>query len=139
MQFGEAAKFKGSATIHLAGRQPGYEVAGKLTGVAWRGGTIGADGMLSTSGTGTALLGNMRAEGTFDGRNIESRDIVPAAPEAYDSVTGTFEWAYPKLRLPQVVMKSGADTYQGSAELGDNGQLLVKVGDGTKRTQVAVQ
>ena len=66
-QFGEAA-FKGAATIHLAGRQPGYDVQGKLTGLAWRGGTVSADGMLSTSGIGAALLGNMRARGSFDGK-----------------------------------------------------------------------
>lgn len=133
-RFGDAAEFKGSATIHLAGRQPGYQVAGKLTGLAWRGGTIGADGTMSTSGTGTALLANMQAQGTFDGRNIEVADR-----EVYDSVTGTFDWAWPRLHLPQVVMKSGADTYQGSAELGDNDQLVLKVTDTAKRTQVAVQ
>jgi hypothetical protein len=142
-QFGEAA-FQGGATIHLAGRQPGYRVQGKLNGLAWRGGTVGADGVLSTSGTGTALLSNMRVQGSFEGRNIDgkdivSKDIVPAAPETFDSVTGTFEWTYPKLRLPQVVIKSGADTYLGSVEMGDNGQLALKVGDGTKHTQVAVQ
>jgi hypothetical protein len=137
-QFGEAA-FKGAATIHLAGRQPGYDIQGKLTGLAWHGGTIRADGMLSTSGTGAALMGNMRAQGSFEGRNIESKDIVLAVPEAFDSVTGTFEWTYPKLRLPQLVMKSGADTYLGSAEMGDNGQLLLKAGDGTKHIQVALQ
>ena len=42
-------------------------------------------------------------------------------------MTGTFEWAWdgrsPKLRLPTLVMKSGADTYQGSGEMSDNGQL----------------
>jgi len=138
-RFGEAA-FQGTAVIHLAGRQPGYEVQGKLTNLAWRGGTIGADGMLWTSGTGTALLSNIRAQGSFDGRNVESKDIAGlAAPEAYDSVTGTFEWVYPKLRLPQLLMKSGADTYLGSAEMGDNGQLVVRISDGTKHTQVAVQ
>jgi hypothetical protein len=137
-QFGEAA-FQGAAAIHLAGRQPRYDVQGKLSGLAWRGGTVGADGILSTSGTGTALLANMRAQGSFDGRNIESRDMVLVGPEVYDSVTGTFEWTYPRLRLPQLVMKSGADVFQGSGEMGDGGQLSVKVIDGTKRTQVAVQ
>lgn len=137
-QFGEAA-FQGAATVHLAGRQPGYEVQGKLSGFAWHGGTISADGTLSTSGTGTALLSNIRAQGSFDGRNVESRDTTPSAAEVYDSVSGTFEWASPRLRLPQVVMKSGADTYVGSAELEDNGQFTVKVSDGTKHTQVAVQ
>ena len=50
-----------------------------------------------------------------------------------------FEWAWPKLRVPQLSMKSGADTYSGSAELGDNDQLVLKVSDAAKRTQVAVQ
>ncbi len=115
-QFADAA-FKGAAKVHLAGRQPRYEVTGKAVGFAWHGGTIGADGTLTTSGTGAALLGNMRAQGSFDGRNLDD----------YDSVTGTFEWTWdarsPKLRLPTLVMKSGTDTYQGSGEMGDNGQL----------------
>jgi hypothetical protein len=42
-------------------------------------------------------------------------------------VTGTFDWAWdartPKLRLPTLVMKSGADIYAGSGEMGDNGEL----------------
>ena len=76
----------------------------------------------------------MQAHGTFDGRNMEI-----SGREVYDSVTGAFEWAWPKLRLPQLVMTSGADTYQGSAELGDNDQLVLKVTDSAKHTQVAVQ
>jgi hypothetical protein len=56
-------------------------------------------------------------------------------------VTGTFDWAWdarnPKLRLPQLVMKTGADTYLGSAEMEDNGQLVLKVSDGTKHIQAA--
>jgi hypothetical protein len=134
-QFGEA-EFKGAATVHLAGRQPAYQVEGKLTGLPWRTGTIGAEGTLSTSGTGTALLANMRAEGSFDAREIEL-----AAPDIYESVAGTFEFAWdarnPKLRLPQLTMKTGGDTYQGSAEMGDNGQLVVKVSDGTKHIQAS--
>ena len=55
-------------------------------------------------------------------------------------MTGTFEWAWdarnPKLRLPQLVMKTGGDTYLGSAEMEDNGQLILKVSDGTKQIQV---
>jgi hypothetical protein len=134
-KFGDAA-FEGAATIDLAGRQPGYEVEGKLSGLAWRNGTISADGTLSTSGTGAALLSNMRVEGSFDGRDIEL-----AAPEVYDAVAGTFEWAWdarnPKLRIPQLTMKTGADTYLGNAEMEDNGQLVVKVSDGTRHILAA--
>lgn len=137
-QFGDAA-FKGSATIRLAGRQPAYEVAGTLTGLVWHGGTIGADGTFTTSGTGSALLANLRARGSFDATDIESKDIVLGVPSTYDSASGTFDWTWPKLRLPQLTLKSGADTFVGSAELGDNDQLVLKVSDAAKHTQVAVQ
>jgi hypothetical protein len=130
-QMGDA-QFDGTAAIHLAGRQPAYEVKGKLSGVTWRNATLSADGTLSTSGTGTALLGNMRAQGTFEGRDVE---VTPA--ESYDSVAGTFEWAAPRLRFPQVTMKSGADTYLGSAEMDDTGQLVLKLSDGIRRIQAA--
>lgn len=115
-QFGDAA-FKGAARIHLAGRQPRYELTGKLADFPWHGGTIGADGTLTTSGTGTALLSNMRAKGSFEGREIDD----------YDSVSGTFQWAWdarsPKLKLPTLMMKSATDSYLGSGEMADNGQL----------------
>lgn len=129
-QFGDAA-FKGSAKIHLAGRQPRYEVAGKLAGFVWHGGVIGADGTLATSGTGAALLANMRARGSFDGQDIDD----------YDSVTGTFVWAWdaraPKLRMPQLSIRSGTNTYAGSAEIGDDGRIVMNVNDGTKRVSTA--
>jgi hypothetical protein len=134
-QFGEAA-FTGGVTIRLAGRQPAYEVEGKLDGMPWRSGTVNAEGMLATSGTGMDLMANMRAHGSFEGKAIDL-----AALDAYDSVAGAFEWAWdarnPKLKLNQLVMKSGADTYLGTAEMEDNGQLVIKVSDGTRRIQAA--
>jgi hypothetical protein len=130
-QIGDA-QFKGAATIHLAGRQPRYEVRGRLSGLEWRNGMVSADGMLSTFGTGTALLGNMRAQGSFEGRDVEV-----SAADSYDSVTGTFEWSWPKLRFPQLMIKASGDTYLGSAEMDDSGQLVLKVSDGTKHIQAA--
>ena len=81
-QFGEAA-VQGSGDDSSRGAAARLRGAGKLTGLPWRSGTLSADGTLSTSGTGTALLGNMRAQGSFDGREIDL-----AAPDTYDSVTG---------------------------------------------------
>jgi hypothetical protein len=134
-RFGDAS-FSGGATVHLAGRQPGYEVQGMLTGLPWRSGTIDAEGTLAASGTGTGLLTNMRAHGSFDGKEIDL-----AALDAYDSVEGLFDWAWdarnPKLKLTQLVMKTGADTYSGTAEMEDNGQLVIKVSDGTRHIQAA--
>jgi hypothetical protein len=134
-RLGEAV-FTGGATIHLAGRQPVYEVSGKLDGLAWRGGTINADGTLATSGTGAGLLAKMRAHGSFEGKEIDL-----AALDAYDSIAGQFDWAWdprnPRLKLTQLVMKTGADTYSGTAEMEENGQLVIRVSDGTRHIQAA--
>ncbi|HVV46075.1 MAG TPA: hypothetical protein VHC72_12760 [Bryobacteraceae bacterium] len=125
------AKFLGAATIRLAGRQPVYEVQGKLSGFPWRNGVLDADGMLSTSGTGAALLGNLRAQGSFEGRDVE----LETDDQPYDSVSGTFEWTWPKLRFPQLMMKAGGDTFLGTAEVADSGQVVLKLADGSKRIQ----
>ena len=130
------AVFKGITTIHLAQRQPVYEIEGRLTGMPWRTGTIDAEGLLTTSGTGTDLFTHMRAKGSFEGKEI---DLAPV--DAYDQVAGSFDWAWdarnPRLRLSQLVMKSGDATYLGSAEMQDNGQLVLKISDGTRNIQAA--
>jgi len=131
-----AATFTGGATIHLDRRQPAYEIAGKLTGMAWRSGILDAEGTLATSGTGMSLLDHMRAKGSFEGKEI---DLSPV--DSYDSVAGTFDWAWdarnPKLHLTQLVMKSGDDIFQGTADSADDGQVILKLTDGNRRIQAA--
>jgi hypothetical protein len=78
----------------------------------------------------------MRAHGAFD-----AKEINLAALDSYDSVTGLFDWAWnarsPQLRLTNLVMKTNGDTYLGSAEMGDNGQLVIKASDGARRIEAA--
>ena len=78
----------------------------------------------------------MRAKGSFEGKEI---DLAPV--DAYDSVAGSFEWTWdarnPRLRLSQLIMKTGDATYLGSAETQDNGQLVLKISDGTRNIQAA--
>ncbi len=130
------AGFEGKAAIHLDRRQPGYELSGRLKGLAWKSGRLDADLAMTTSGTGAGLLSNAQVDGTFTGREI---DLAPL--DQYDTVAGdvvcTFDSAGPKINLTQLVMKSGADTYQGTAETGANGQVLLKLTDGTRRIQAA--
>jgi hypothetical protein len=129
-----SAAFAGSATIQLAERQPVYSLQGKLTDLPWHSGAMNADVALATSGTGLALFDNLRASGTFQGRSI---DFTPL--DSYDSVAGTFEWAgdarRPKLHLTQLVLKSGAETYQGTGDLDDNGHVVLKLSDGARQVQ----
>jgi pyruvate/2-oxoglutarate dehydrogenase complex dihydrolipoamide dehydrogenase (E3) component len=57
-------------------------------------------------------------------------------------VAGTFDWVSssrnPRLRLTQLLMKNGADVFQGTGESQDNGKVLVKITDGSRNLQGAV-
>jgi hypothetical protein len=132
----QKAAFNGLASVNISGRQPQYEIAGKLAGMPWRAGTLDAEGALTTSGTALDLLSNMTAKGSFRGKDIE---LNP--PDAWDRVEGCFEWAWdrrnPKLRLNQLVVTTDGDTYLGSAEMQDNGVLVLHLSDGTKQIQAS--
>ena len=128
---------KARATIHLAGQATGLRGEGKLAGLPWRSGTIDAEGTLATSGTGTALLGQhagsrfVRRQGNRSG----CAGLVRIGDRDRSNGRGTREIR--SCSLPQLVMKTGADTYLGSAEMEDNGQLVIKVSDGTRHIQAA--
>ena len=130
------AAFAGSATIRLAERQPLYAIQGKLTDFPWHSGVMSADISLATSGTGPALFENLRAGGSFQGRAI---DLSPL--DLYDSVAGVFEWAgdarRPRLRLTQLVLKNGLETYQGTGDMDDNGRVVLKLSDGARQAQTS--
>ena len=134
-QSGEA-EFDGAVAVDLAQRQPQYQIDGKLQAIPWHSGLIDAQGTVNTSGTGADLLANLRAKGAFHGRDV---DLAPL--DTYDLIDGAFEWSWdarnPRLKLTQLIMKSGGNTYQGNAETMDNGQLMLRVSDGTKQIQAS--
>ncbi|MES1258067.1 MAG: hypothetical protein ABUS51_06540, partial [Acidobacteriota bacterium] len=134
--FLQDAAFTGAGGVNLAQRQPRYEFTGKITGFPWRSGDLEADGTLTTAGTGLDLLSNMKAAGKMRGRNIDL-----AALDQWDRIDGSFEWAWneknPRLKLGQLVMVSGSDTFQGNAETRSDGQLVLRATDGTKQIQAS--
>jgi hypothetical protein len=128
------AAFKGAASVGLAQRQPEYQISGKLIGLPWRAGVMDAEGTLTTSGTGGDLLAGMSAKGSF-----RAHDVSLPPLETYDRVDGCFDWSLSKLKLTQLVMVQGSDTFLGTAETQDDGQLAVKVTDGVKLIQTALK
>jgi hypothetical protein len=126
------APFSGLATINLAQRQPQYQFTGKLTGLAWHSGVMDAEGTLTTSGTGLDLLKSLAAKGTF-----RARDVTLPAADTWDRIDGIFDWSLSRLKLTQLVMTAGGDTYLGAAETQDDGQISVRASDGTKQIQTS--
>jgi hypothetical protein len=128
--------FAGDATVHLAGRQPRYQMNGTLSGLPWQGGTLAATGALTTSGMGAELLSNLRAEGTFTGRKLE---IAPLT--LWDNVEGRFDFAVakttPKLRLSMLTIQSAGTKWTGAGETLDSGQIVVRVADGSRHMEAS--
>ena len=130
------APFAGTAAIHLAGRQPRYEINGTLSGFAWQGGTLTAIVGVKTSGMGTDLLSNLRAAGTFTGRKLEIATLNP-----WDSVEGKFDFAItnatPRLRISGLTIQSAGAKWTGGAETQDSGQMVVRVADGSRHMEAS--
>lgn len=130
------ASFAGGAMVYLAGRQPRYDVTGRLTGLAWQGGTLTATGELKTAGIGADLLAGIRAEGTLTGRKLEMTSLNP-----WDSAEGRFDFAFagaaPKLRVSDLAIQSGGTKWTGTAETQESGQFVVRVADGARRMEAA--
>jgi hypothetical protein len=134
--------FNGTGSVNLAQRQPRYDVAGNAAGLLWRSGKLDADGTLTTSGTGLDLLSNLKAEGKFRGRNLDLTPVVASDGSAvWDKIEGSFEWSWnarnPRLKLGQLVMTMAGETFQGSAETQNDGQVLLRATDGTKQIQAS--
>jgi AsmA protein len=130
------ASLNGSASVSLAAAQPRYDLSGTITGYPLRAGKLEADATLSTAGTGADLLSNLKAEGKFRGRGI---DVSP--DEVWDRVEGAFEWSSnaraPRLKLDQLVIATAGDTLKGTAETRNDGQLVVRLSDGSKQYQAS--
>jgi hypothetical protein len=124
------AAFAGIATIGLAQRQPFYQISGRLAGLPWRSGAVDAEGTLAASGTGLDLLKSMSVVGSF-----RARDVSLPPLDTWDRVDGCFEWSQSRLKLTQLVMTNGSDTWLGAAETQDDGRLSLRVSDGTKQIQ----
>jgi hypothetical protein len=128
------ATFLSNATVGLAARQPVYQLSGKLTGLPWRSGAVDAEGSVSTAGTGSDLLKGLAVKGSF-----RARDVTLPPIDSWDRVDGCFEWSPTRLKLTQLVMTNGGETYLGAAETQDDGQLAVRVSDGTKQIQASLK
>ena len=130
------AAFAGDAALHLAGRQPDYEVNGHIAGFAWQGGTLTATGSLNASGMGADLLSSLKAEGTFTGRKLEVGKLNP-----WDAAEGHFEFtvskATPRLRLSDLVIQSGGAKWNGVAETQDSGETFFKLTDGARHMEAS--
>ncbi len=127
---------RGRLTIDLRGNDPVYRLAGQMKSVEWNGGTFDAEAALDTSGTGMALLANLRSDGSFIGQSFDGAPL-----DQFDSVSGCYalRWAEPAPRLSftDLRISAGDELYLGRGAMQDDGRLLIQVSNGSRQLSMS--
>lgn len=121
-------------TLNVAAYSPRFRFAAAVSGFAWRGGILNAEGTFETSGTDAELLRNLRSSGTFSGENLS------LSPEdAFSKLSGLFEFSFdagwPDLRLSDIQASQGEEAWNGEAASQSDGKLIFELqnADGQRR------
>lgn len=126
----------GRLNIDLRGNEPVYRLVGQLKSVEWNGGTFDADAALDASGTGLALIANLRSDGSFTGQSFEVSPL-----DQFDSVSGCYalQWAapVPRLQFTDLRMSANDELYLGRGAMQDDGRLLIQVSNGTRQLNMS--
>jgi len=121
----------GALTVSLDKVQPAYHVTGSLENMEYRGGQLGLEGALDTSGLGDSLLINVQSEGTFEGREIA------LGPDAQvHEISGAYRVApvsgVPRLSLSNLQVAFGQDNLVGQGSSLADGRIILELMSGRK-------
>jgi hypothetical protein len=103
--------------------------------MSWQSGSLDAEGLLTTSGTGVQLVANLVSTGTFSGTGLDFGAVAPCRANG----TYSLAWArgVPQLKLTGLNLRTEDDMYTGRGATQDDGRLLVVFISGAKELRVA--
>ena len=119
------ARLNGEVTIDLSGRAPRYRFAGKLEGLAYKGGEMDLEGSLEAGGAGADLLRSAQGEGHFKATSIafspgtEFRKVSGCL-----QLLGGLRWKISDLEVVQ-----GSETLSGSGAAQPDGSVVLELSD----------
>jgi hypothetical protein len=129
----ETAAVASMMEADLTGNTPSYHVAGDVTGLPWKGGKVDADVAAETSGAGTEMLGNLRAEGSFRARDVEMD---------YRSMQGCFQFGVgnsPRVKLSSLQVSDGESTFVGSGAMEESGEMVLDLAGVAKPVRLTLR
>jgi hypothetical protein len=132
----DRAALAGRLAINLRGGRPSYTLNAKLKGLPWQSGTVDAEGVIDTNGSGAQLLSNMTSQGSF---MVTGADLgfVPSAR----TFSGKYnlEWwqSAPRLRLTAVNLRTADDNFTGKGSTEEDGRIVVLLSSGSKEARVS--
>lgn len=132
----EGGRLTGTLWVNLRGSQPVYKLEARCRDMEWKSGTVDAETVMETSGTGAELLARLHSAGTFVAQDLEMETL----PDL-ESVSGAYEltWAQPSplLKFSELQLVSDNQTYLGQGATQPDGRLLIQLSSGTKEMRMS--
>jgi hypothetical protein len=114
----------GEGMVDLARDTPRYQFSLHAQDLPWKGGLLSADGEVTSSGFGAAVLANLRAQGSFSAENVRL-----SADDFFETVEGRFTFslgdAHPDLRVTSIAAANGNEMWAGKASIEEDGKLVL--------------
>ncbi|MGA2268498.1 MAG: hypothetical protein ABSH44_08530 [Bryobacteraceae bacterium] len=132
----DGAAITGKLAVNLRAARPSYKLTAKVKSLEWQSGKLDADGTLETSGTGSQLLANLTADGSFTGAALDFGTLAP-----WRSISGSYNLAWlqavPRLRLSDLTLRTEDGTFTGRGATQDDGRLVIVLTNGAKEMRVS--
>ncbi len=128
-------EFASVVSADLSGAEPSYKARFDMKGMKWQEGRLDAPGTAETSGFGAETLARLRLNGTF-----RAVDVTIAPGAEWRLASGSYTWtgsAASRLQVRGMEVASGADTYQGQANSGAEGRLVIDLTNTQKQLRLA--
>jgi hypothetical protein len=126
---------RAQGSVNLTSYSPRWQFQGSTDGFHWGGGLVNADGEWESSGTGSDIFHNLRANGTFSGE-----DISLSPTDFFDNISGHFDFSFaddgPSLRLSGIEAIQDQDEWNGEAASQSNGNLVVDLAHAGRQLHV---
>ena len=123
----EIGPSRGALRATLGGPQPIYHYEGAVAAVPWQGGTMDARFLLDASGTGSDLWSTLQSTTSWVGRSFR---ITPE--QEVKQATGTLTGRAPRLRLANLQLLLGSESYTGEGTVETGGKWNATLTTGTR-------
>jgi AsmA family len=128
----EAGPSRGTLRITLGGPQPLYRYDGACAAVPWKGGTMDARIQLETSGIGPNLWANLQSTTSWVAKGFR---LTPE--QEVKQATGTLTGRTPLLRLANVQLLLGSESYTGEGTVETGGKWNALLTSGTRQLRLS--
>ena len=126
---------RGHGSVDLASYTPQSSFAAEVAHFPWHGGLLNADGTFATSGLGFDSLKNLRANGNFEGSDLNFSE-----DDAFERISGQFDFKFtdgwPDLKLSSIEASDGIEAWNGVASSNSDGKLIIDLEHAGKQRRV---